>query len=155
MDNNEKYKNEFQEEFKAEYKQRFTKKFKKGFSWLFAGIFMVTIMGFATMFLWNWLIPTIFNGAVITFWQAIGLLALGKLLTGFGGMGRHSWKGKHGWSGHGMHDRSFWRNRMEQKMQHMSPEEKEKFKTYYYDRCGWRFGEKDTKGEDLNTKEAN
>lgn len=153
MESNERYKNEFKEEFKAEFKNKFTKKIKYGIGWLIAGTFMFAIMGFATMFLWNWLIPAVFNGGTVTFWQAIGLLALGKLLTGFGGMGNHSWKGKHGWKGHGMYDRSYWKNRMEQKMQHMTPEEKEKFKNYYYDRCGWRLSDKDTKGTDSKLTE--
>lgn len=153
MESNNRYKNEFKDEFKAEFKHKFTKKIKYGIGWLIAGAFMITIMGFATMYLWNWLIPAVFNGVTVTFWQAIGLLALGKLLTGFGGMGRHTWKGKHSWKGHGMYDRSYWKHRMEQKMEHMTPEEKEKFKSYYYDRCGWRLNEKDTKGTDAKLTE--
>ncbi len=113
------------------------KRIKYAIGAVIAGAAIFTIMGLATMVLWNWLIPTIFNGAIITFWQAIGLILLVKLLTGFSGMG--GWKHKRGWKGHSMHDRSFWRQRMEEKMEKMSPEEKEKFKKYYYDRCGWKF----------------
>ena len=36
------------------------------------------------MYLWNWLIPDLFNGPVITFWQAFGLILLSKIL--FGGL---------------------------------------------------------------------
>lgn len=95
----------------------------------------LTLMGLATMTLWNWLVPALFNGTVITFWQAIGVLALAKLLTGFAGWGR--W-GHRGWYGHGHH--GYWRKRWDEKMATMTPEEREKFKRYYYDRCGYRGG---------------
>ena len=39
-----------------------------------------TILGFPLMWLWNWLIPTIFNLPEITFWQALGLNALATIL---------------------------------------------------------------------------
>ncbi|MBC8191759.1 MAG: hypothetical protein ISR87_03180 [Candidatus Marinimicrobia bacterium] len=44
-----------------------------------------------TMLLWNWLIPTLFSGPVITYWQALGLILLSKILfsSGHGGS-RHS-----------------------------------------------------------------
>jgi len=36
--------------------------------------------------LWNWLLPAIFGVREVTFWQALGLLALCRIL--FGGFGR-------------------------------------------------------------------
>jgi len=47
------------------------------------------------MWLWNWLMPAIFNLGVITYFQAIGLAILGRLL--FGGMhhGHHHSRGQH------------------------------------------------------------
>lgn len=30
--------------------------------------------------LWNWLVPTLFGGPIVTFWQAFGLMALSGLL---------------------------------------------------------------------------
>ncbi len=45
------------------------------------------VFGFFVMELWNWLIPTLFGGPVVTFWQAIGILILSKIL--FGGLGGH------------------------------------------------------------------
>src|ERR1700727_3149235 len=48
------------------------------------GIFL---FGFITMSLWNCLIPALFHGPVVTYWQAIGLMILGKIL--FGGFGPH------------------------------------------------------------------
>ncbi|MBK7650957.1 MAG: hypothetical protein IPJ20_09725 [Flammeovirgaceae bacterium] len=38
------------------------------------------VMG--TMYLWNWVIPEVFNGPVINFWQTLGLLALSKIFFG-------------------------------------------------------------------------
>lgn len=34
------------------------------------------------MLLWNWLVPTLFNGTVLTFWQTFGLTILLDLLFG-------------------------------------------------------------------------
>ena len=46
----------------------------------------INIAGFGTMYLWNWLVPLLFHGPVVTFLQALGLLVLSKIL--FGGFGR-------------------------------------------------------------------
>ena len=74
------------------------------------------------MLLWNALIPDIFHGPAITFWQAGGLLILSKLLFGrFGGRHHHC-----GWH------RGMWRKRFEEKMASMTPEEREKFKNECY-----------------------
>ena len=37
--------------------------------------------------LWNWLLPPLFGWPQLTFWQALGMLALCRIL--FGGFGRH------------------------------------------------------------------
>ncbi|MFC6644055.1 hypothetical protein ACFQBQ_00280 [Granulicella cerasi] len=47
----------------------------------------VTVFGYVTMRLWNWLVPSIFGWKAITFGQAIGLLLLCKIL--FGGFHKH------------------------------------------------------------------
>jgi hypothetical protein len=39
------------------------------------------LVGIAVMTLWNWLIPALFGGPVLRFWQAIGLLALTRILV--------------------------------------------------------------------------
>ena len=47
------------------------------------GIGFVTLAIFVTMSLWNALIPGLFHGPVLNFWQAAGLFLLSKiLLTG-------------------------------------------------------------------------
>jgi hypothetical protein len=38
------------------------------------------ILGLPLMWLWNWLMPTIFNLPTITFWQALGLNMLSTIL---------------------------------------------------------------------------
>lgn len=45
------------------------------------------IFGLLVKVLWNWLMPTLFNLPLISYWQAFGLLILAKLL--FGGFGPH------------------------------------------------------------------
>src|SRR6266581_2252177 len=52
------------------------------------GIVVFTaIGGGVVMLLWNWLAPMLFGLRLITFWQAIGLLALCRILFGGFGLG--------------------------------------------------------------------
>lgn len=46
------------------------------------GLVAGTVFTFAILLLWNWLMPLIFGLGVITFWQALGLLILSKILFG-------------------------------------------------------------------------
>ena len=50
------------------------------FAWLLAVIFIGIICAFPTMWLWNWLVPELFNGPTLTFWETIGLFFLINLL---------------------------------------------------------------------------
>jgi hypothetical protein len=49
-----------------------------------AGIVLIpgflALFGAITMWLWNWLMPTIFKLPVIGFWQAVGILVLSHIL---------------------------------------------------------------------------
>lgn len=87
-------------------------------------IIFVPLFVFGTMYLWNWLVPELFHGPVINFWQTLGLIVLAKIL--FGGFGKK-------FGGHNRH--SSWKQRMHEKMGHMSPEEKEQFKQRLKERC--------------------
>ena len=50
-----------------------------------AGAFLMGLLfGNLIMWLWNWLMPTIFGLSEITYWQAIGIFVLAKLIFGFG-----------------------------------------------------------------------
>lgn len=88
---------------------------------LFAVLF-VTVFSFVVMRLWNWLVPPVFGWHVITFWQALGLLLLCKILFG----------GFHGRPGRNM----YWRRRMMERWEKMTPEEREKFGQGMRGRCG-------------------
>src|SRR5258708_13458803 len=50
-------------------------------------LLFVFIGGEIVLHLWNWLLPSLFGWREITFWQAVGLLALCRIL--FGGFGWH------------------------------------------------------------------
>lgn len=92
------------------------------------------LFGYVVMKLWNALIPELFHGPVLNFYQAIGLLILSKLFFGGlgGGMRHRGCGGKRcGGKGH-----SHWRQRMEEKMSKMTPEEREKFKKGFYGKLG-------------------
>src|SRR5258708_35367687 len=57
-------------------------------------VLSVTLFGFIVKWLWNGLLPAIFTGAhLITFWQALGLLLLTRILFGSWRGGRNG--GKH------------------------------------------------------------
>lgn len=63
--------------------------------WVLLAIIGITglaiLFGFIIMWLWNYLMPELFGLTEITYWQAIGLFILSKiLLGGFGGGGGSS-----------------------------------------------------------------
>lgn len=88
---------------------------------LFAVLFVI-VFSFVVLRLWNWLMPAVFGWHVITFWQAVGLLVLSKILFG-GFRGR---PGRH----------MYWRQRMIERWEKMTPEEREKFRQGMRGRCG-------------------
>ncbi|GAB2791626.1 hypothetical protein HNQ93_003508 [Hymenobacter luteus] len=94
---------------------------------LFAALF-IAAAGYLTMGLWNWLVPTLFHGPFITFWQTLGLLLLTRIL--FGGWGR----GGRGaaWA----RQRKLWKQKMESRMAGLTPEEQEKFRLKMQGACG-------------------
>lgn len=54
---------------------------------------LIALLGGVVMMLWNALLPDIFGVKPITYWQALGLLILSRiLLGGFGGGGNAPWK---------------------------------------------------------------
>ena len=84
----------------------------------------IAIGGEVVLHLWNWLLPALFGWRQITFWQAIGLLALCRILFGGGGFGRRGFP------------RSNFRRRMADRWERMTPEEREKFRQGMASRCG-------------------
>src|SRR5947209_5339200 len=85
-------------------------------------VLFVTLLGFFVMRLWNWLTPALFGWHVITFWQALGILILSKIL--FGGF-----RGRSG-------PPFFWRRGMMERWAQMTPEEREKWRESMRGRCG-------------------
>lgn len=90
------------------------------------------------MLLWNWLVPDLFGGPLITFIQAAGLLLLIKILTwSFGGK-RH-------------HRMSAWKHRFREKFANMTEEEREaykgKFNEAYKRCCGWHDEDKEARDQ--------
>jgi hypothetical protein len=71
----------------------------------------IFIGGEVVMHLWNWLLPPLFGWKMLTFWQALGLLVLCRVL--FGGLG-----------GHGPGPRRHW----DRRCRRMTPEERQKFR---------------------------
>ncbi len=83
------------------------------------GILAIAIFGFGVMSLWNWLVPALFGGKLITFWQALGMLVLSRILVG-----------------------GFSRPRVVHKWEQLTPEEREKFRAAMErKRCGERGAE--------------
>lgn len=84
------------------------------------------LMGLAVQSLWNWLLPEIMGWKSITYWQAMGLLILSKILfKGF------FWNG--GRWGNGRWATHQWKNKWE----HMTPEDRERFKQKMREKCSW------------------
>jgi hypothetical protein len=59
---------------------------KRRIVWIIMGIIgfvaFAFLFGAVVMWLWNWLMPVIFHLGIITYWQAVGLAILGRLLFG-------------------------------------------------------------------------
>lgn len=45
-----------------------------------ASLLLGALLVFPIMWLWNWLVPELFNGPTITFWQSAGLFVLSNIL---------------------------------------------------------------------------
>ena len=77
---------------------------KYGAKYAFWFLVMIAIFAAMVMLLWNWLVPQLFGGKMINYWQAVGLLILARILTGMGRASTQHFKQKirHGW--HSMPD---------------------------------------------------
>ena len=52
-------------------------------------ILLFAALSAVVMWLWNWLLPEIFDLPTISYWQSAGLLLLAKLIFGFGKGPKH------------------------------------------------------------------
>ena len=85
-----------------------------------AMVLFVWLFGELVMHLWNWLLPPLFGWHLISFWQALGLLLLSRILFGsWGSGGGH--RGPRG---------------RRQKWDKMTSEEREKLRQSWGARCG-------------------
>jgi hypothetical protein len=108
---------------------------------ILAMVVFVTVGGVVVRLLWNWLLPPLFGLRAVTFWEALGILALCRIL--FGGFG---FRGS---------DRSSARRRirerveerMAERWEHMTPEERERFRQGMRDRCGFDPSASESKGQ--------
>lgn len=94
---------------------------------------LVVIGGEVVMRLWNWLLPSLFGWRAITFWEALGLLILCRILFGrTGGAGMRSRMGR----------------RMAERFETMTPEERDRLRRIR-SRCG--FGSRGGETSDPST----
>jgi len=87
----------------------------RGIKIVFLGIAALAAISAIVMLLWNFLMPGIFGLTTISFWQALGLFALARIL--FGGFGRKMPMGMHHHSENPIHKK--WRK--------MTPEQRMEF----------------------------
>jgi len=95
---------------------------KRVFIFIVFALAASAIFGFVVMHLWNWLAAAVFGWRLISFWQAVGILLLARILFG-------RLPGVHGPGG-------YWRARMIERWEQMTPEEREKFRAGMRGRCG-------------------
>ena len=84
-------------------------------------ILALGVFGLLVESLWNWLMPALFGARTITYWQALGVWILSRILLG------------------GFHPRPsgrHWRARMIDRWEKMSPEERERFRERLRHRWG-------------------
>jgi Ca2+/H+ antiporter, TMEM165/GDT1 family len=97
----------------------------------------IGVFGGVVMLLWNNVLAVVLHISTVSFWQALGILVLSKILFG-------------GFRGGGHYGKHQWKQKMQQRWESMTPEEKEKFKQEWGSRCGRRFGkpfEEKTEGQ--------
>ncbi|MEX2161143.1 MAG: hypothetical protein WD751_04435 [Anaerolineales bacterium] len=78
-------------------------------------VLFITLGGLVVQALWNWLLPMLFGWPQVTFWQALGVLVLSRIL--FGGIGMGGGRGRHKA-----------RRSMADRLEHMTPEEREELR---------------------------
>jgi hypothetical protein len=97
------------------------RKIARALKFVAIAIVAFAVFGFVVTHLWNYLMPGLFGLRTITFWQAVGLMILGRML--FGGF-------RPGRGGFG------WRGEMMRRWEQMTPEERERFREGWRGRCG-------------------
>ena len=99
---------------------------RRGLKFLLFGplfVLLFALFTYVVMRLWNWLMPALFGLHLLTYWQALGLLVLSRIL--FGGF-----RGRPGYRDWG------WRRRMSERWEQMTPEEQQRVRERMRGRCG-------------------
>jgi hypothetical protein len=109
-----------EQQIEKQIAQTIARRIAKFIAMAIAGIIAITLFiflgGKVVQLLWNWLMPMLFGLREVTFWQAVGILALSRIL--FGGLGIGGQRSRRRWG------------------RDMSPEERERFRQRMRDRCG-------------------
>ena len=85
----------------------------------------VLLFGWIVMSLWNGvLVPSVSGVKTISWVQAMGILVLSKIF--FGGFGGRGWRRGRG---------GYWNKEMREKWRTMTPDEKDKMRQEWRDRC--------------------
>lgn len=91
---------------------------------IFFSFLAIITVGVVVMWLWNWLVPSLFAGPVINYYQALGLFLLSRILfRGFTGSSHHGCKGR---------GPDQWKD----KWSNLSDGEREKLRDLWKKRCG-------------------
>lgn len=103
------------------------------------------IGGEVVQLLWNWLLPPLFGWRQLTFWQALGILVLSRIL--FGGFGLRGGYQRHyrGRMADRMVDRMA--DRVAERWANMTPEERDRFRQRVRERCGFDPAASESKGQ--------
>lgn len=115
----------------------------KGGAFVVIAVAAVALLSAIVMSLWNELIPSLFKGPTIGFWQAAGLLVLSRILFGgFRGRGGHGrWRHGGPWR-HGAPWGREWRERAwRDRWEAMTPEERDRLRAKFSrfgGACGWQ-----------------
>src|SRR5450432_224522 len=100
---------------------------------ILAMLLFIALGGEVVLQLWNWLLPPLFGWREVTFWQALGILALCRIL--FGGFGHHGFRGSNS------------RRRIAERWKQMTPEERDRFRQGMRGRCGFGPTTSESKGQ--------
>ena len=100
---------------------------------LLAMIGFTFLFGWIVMQLWNWLLPPLFGWPALSYWQALALLVLCRIL-----FGRVAPRG---------FNRQHWRHRMRERCQNMTAEERERFRQRMRERWGFAQEAGESKGQ--------
>ncbi|MEO9892606.1 hypothetical protein [Aurantibacter sp.] len=75
--------------------EKFFRGFFKILFMIIAAIIFLLLFGYGFMHLWNWLMPDVFGLPILSYWKAVGILVMAKLLFGnFEGKGHKKSKSK-------------------------------------------------------------